>query len=82
VSVQLLESIFVALITIYVAWEIERSKPSPYPLGNGDTLMVRTMGYEFCPKYCEVDHFHIGHKRDYSCETGTCSHIIYEDRLN
>ena len=54
----------------------------PYPLGEGDTLMVRTMGYEFCPPYCGADHFHVGHKRNYNCETEICDHMIYEDRLN
>ena len=63
-------------------WETEKMKPTPYPIGDGDTLMVRTMGYEFCPPYCGVDHFHIGHKRGYNCETLICDHIIYEDRLN
>tara|TARA_Y100000310_G_scaffold169162_1_gene169140 strand:- start:238 stop:435 length:198 start_codon:yes stop_codon:yes gene_type:complete len=62
--------------------EMERMKPKSYPLGNGDTLMVRIMGYEFCPEYCEIDHFHVGHKKDYNCETDICYHIIYEDRLN
>ena len=66
----------------FLAWETERGKPHPYPLGNGDTLMVRSMGYAFCPEYCEVDHFHVGHKEDYNCETEICEHIIYEDRLN
>ena len=56
--------------------------PKPYPLGEGDTLMVRTMGYEFCPPYCGADHFHVGHKRNYNCETEICDHMIYEDRLN
>ena len=66
----------------YLGWETERMKPKPYPLGGGDTLMVRIMGYEFCPLYCEADHFHIGHKEKYNCETLICEHIIYEDRLN
>ena len=76
------ESIFIILIACYMGWETEKMKPKPYPLGNGDTLMVRTMGYGFCPEYCDANHFHVGHKKDYNCETLICEHIIYEDRLN
>ena len=61
---------------------MEKYKPKPYTLGNGDTLMVRTKGYGFCPEYCEVDHFHVGHKEGYKCENIICEHIIYEDRVN
>ena len=78
----LTETICLILITGFLAWEVEREKPVPYPLGNGDTLMVRVVGYEFCPTYCEVDHFHLGHKKNYNCEEDLCTHIIYEDRLN
>ena len=76
------ETVFIILIACYMGWEVERMKPKPYPLGEGDTLMVRIMGYEFCPSYCESDHFHTGHKKTYNCETLACEHIIYEDRLN
>ena len=76
------ETILIALIAFYIGWEIEKYKPKPYPLGNGDTLMVRTEGYGFCPKYCEADHFHVGHKKGYECENTICEHIIYEDRVN
>jgi|TARA_R100000501_G_C2573785_1_gene79636 hypothetical protein len=65
-----------------MAWETAKLEPKPYSLGNGDTLMVRTAGYGFCPKHCDVDHFHIGHKENYNCETEVCNHIIYEKRLN
>ena len=65
-----------------MGWETEKFKPKPYALENGDTLMVRTAGYGFCPKNCKVDHFHVGHKKGYECEDITCNHIIYEDRLN
>ena len=76
------ETIILILLAFYAGWETEAMKPKPYPLGGGDTLMVRTMGYEFCPPYCDIDHFHVGHKRNYNCETLICDHIIYEDRLN
>ena len=76
------ETICIVIIACLISWETERFKPKPYPLGSGDTLMVRTAGYEFCPKYCDVDHFHIGHKENYNCETEGCNHIIYEKRLN
>ena len=76
------ETVLLILLACYMGLETERMKPKPYSLGNGDTLMVRIMGYEFCPKYCEVDHFHTGHKKFYNCETIVCEHIIYEDRLN
>ena len=76
------ETVILLLIACYMGLETERMQPKPYPLGDGDTLMVRIMGYDFCPKYCEADHFHVGHKRNYNCETLICDHIIYEDRLN
>ena len=66
----------------FMAWEADRVKPKPLPIGNGDTLMVRIVGYEFCPKYCKVDHFHVGHKKKYNCEEDICEHIIYEDQHN
>jgi len=78
----MIETVVLILFACYFGWEVERLKPKPYPLGNGDTLMVRIAGYEFCPSYCEIDHFHIGHKENYNCETLVCEHIIYEDRLN
>ena len=65
-----------------IAWETDRAKPQPHALGNGDTLMVRISGYAFCPAYCTIDHFHVGHKKKYDCEEEYCNHIIYEDRLN
>ena len=76
------EVILIALLAAYMALETERFKPKPYPLGNGDTLMVRTRGYGFCPGNCDVDHFHVGHKKRYDCEDTACNHIIYENRLN
>ena len=70
------------LLTAFMAWESNKYKPKPYPLGNGDTLMVRIKGNEFCPQYCEIDHFHFGHKKEYICMVDSCTHIIYEDKLN
>ena len=54
----------------------------PYEVKNGDILIVKVAGYGFCPKHCEVDHLHTGHKKNYNCKDKTCNHIIYEDRLN
>ena len=76
------ETIIIVLLALYMGWEAESFKPKPYPLGNGDTLMVRTRGYGFCPEHCDVDHFHVGHKKGYECEDITCNHIIYDERLN
>ena len=45
----------------------------------GDTLMVRIQGYEFCPKNCDVDHFHTGHFKNYNCEEDICTHITIND---
>jgi len=75
-------TIFFIFFASFMAWETDRVKPKPYPLGNGDTLMIRITGYEFCPKYCDIDHFHVGHKKGHNCETTVCNHIIYENRLN
>ena len=73
------ETVFLILIACYMGWEEERMKPKPYPLGEGDTLMVRIQGYEFCPKNCEVDHFHTGHFKNYDCEDIPCEHITIND---
>ncbi len=78
----LLEKLIIILVFSLTLNEVEKYKPKPYTLGNGDTLMVRTKGYGFCPEYCEVDHFHVGHKEGYKCENIICEHIIYEDRVN
>ena len=74
------QTICTILLFGLVAWENDNAKPKPYPLGNGDTLMIRKFGYDFCPLHCEVDHFHTGHLKNYDCETEICTHIIYEDR--
>jgi hypothetical protein len=76
------EAILLISIAVFMAWEADRLEPKPYSLGGGDTLMVRIAGYEFCPKKCEIDHFHIGHKKEYNCEDIICDHIIYEERLD
>ena len=60
---------------------MEKFKPVPYSIGFGDTLMDRTKGYGFCPKYCGIDHFHFGHEKNYNCGDKICNHILYEDRL-
>tara|TARA_R100001530_G_C4240279_1_gene135081 strand:+ start:407 stop:643 length:237 start_codon:yes stop_codon:yes gene_type:complete len=75
------EIICLTFVFAIMAWEADRFKPRPYSLGNGDTLMVRIAGYEFCPKYCAIDHFHVGHKKNYNCEVNICNHIIYEKRF-
>ena len=74
--------LIVLLLTSFMARESNKYKPKPYLLGNGDTLMVREKGYGFCPKYCEADHSHIGHKKNYDCKADSCLHIVYENRLN
>jgi len=55
-------------------------KPKPIPLGVGDTLMVRIAGYGFCPPYCEIDHNHIGHYKNYNCEEQKCEHITISEK--
>ena len=76
------QTIFMIIVASFAAWEIDREQPKPYPLGSGDTLMVRVVGYEFCPKYCDIDHFHVGHKKNYDCEEEICEHIVYEYKSN
>ena len=76
-----IETIVLLLLAAFLSWEADMIEPKPYPLGDaGDTLMVRIIGYEFCPHDCDIDHFHTGHKKDYNCETPICDHIIYEKR--
>jgi len=79
-EIVLSQTLLMILMAGFIAWETDRIKPKPQALGNGDTLMVRVSGYDFCPKYCEVDHFHFGHKNNYNCEEDVCEHIIYENR--
>ena len=68
------------LIASLIGYESDRAKPKPYPLGSGgDTLMVRIQGYEFCPKNCDIDHFHTGHFKNYDCEEAICTHITIND---
>ena len=69
------------IVAALIGWEVEREKPKPYPLGNGDTLMVRITGYGFCPKHCKINHNHIGHMKNYNCEETLCEHITYENKL-
>ena len=69
------ELISLLLIAAFLAWEADRAEPKPISIGNGDTLMVRIMGYGFCPKHCDVDHHHIGHYKNYNCKEDTCTHI-------
>ena len=70
------------VIASLIGYESDREKPKPYPLGIGDTLMVRIVGYEFCPKYCDVDHFHTGHFENYDCEYSPCVHITINEYLS
>ena len=76
----LIEILCLILIASLIGYESDRAKPKPYPLGSGgDTLMVRIQGYEFCPKNCNIDHFHTGHFTNYDCEEGICTHITIND---
>tara|TARA_R100001530_G_scaffold23454_1_gene19153 strand:- start:419 stop:661 length:243 start_codon:yes stop_codon:yes gene_type:complete len=78
--VNLITTIYLCLVAGFLALEVDREKPKPYPLGTtGDTLMVRIVGYGFCPKYCDIDHFHVGHFNNYDCEDVPCEHITIND---
>ena len=68
------------LIVSLIGYESDREKPKPYPLGFGDTLMVRVVGYGFCPNYCDIDHFHTGHFENYNCEDVPCEHITINEK--
>ena len=72
-------TLFLILIASLIGYESDRVKPKPYPLGSGDTLMVRIQGYEFCPRNCDADHFHTGHFKNYDCEENICTHITIND---
>ena len=75
-----IQTILLILLTGFLAWEVDRSEPKAYPLGNtGDTLMVRIVGYGFCPMNCDADHFHTGHFEGYECEFNPCIHITIND---
>ena len=75
----LTSTILLVLTMSLIGLESERMKPKPYPLGSGDTLMVRTAGYGFCPMNCDTDHFHFGHFKNYDCEEDMCNHITIND---
>ena len=74
------ETIFICLVAALVCLEAERFEPNPVSLGEGDTLMVRIVGYGFCPPYCEIDHNHIGHYKNYNCEELQCEHITISEK--
>ena len=63
-----------------MAWANDSLEPKPYPLGFGDTLMVRSVGDDFCPPYCGVNHHHIGHFKTYNCETDSCQHRVIDEK--
>jgi len=74
------QTILLILLAGFLAWETDMANPKPYPLGNeGDTLMVRIIGYEFCPQNCDIDHFHTGHFEEYDCEQISCNHITINE---
>ena len=75
----LITTLYLILIASLIGYESDRVKPKPYPLGSGDTLMVRIQGYEFCPRNCDADHFHTGHFKNYDCEENICTHITIND---
>ena len=77
-----IETACLIIICSIISLELEKMKLVPSPLGFGDTLMVRQKGYGFCPKYCNIDHFHIGHEKNYNCKDKICNHIIYEDGID
>ena len=74
------ETILICLVAALIGLEAEREKPKPIPLGAGDTLMVRIVGYGFCPSYSEIDHNHIGHYKNYNCEEQKCEHITISEK--
>ena len=71
--------LYAILMATLISVDSEMGAPKPYPLGFGDTLMVRTSGKEFCPKHCDIDHFHNGHFKNYNCEYVPCEHITVND---
>ena len=73
------QTILLILLAAFLAWETDRAEPKAYPIGNGDTLMVRIIGYEFCPQNCDIDHFHTGHFEGYECEFEPCIHITINE---
>ena len=74
------ETILICLVAALVSFEADRMKPTPIPLGAGDTLMVRIAGYGFCPPHCEIDHNHIGHYKNYNSEEQQCEHITISEK--
>ena len=74
------QTILLILLAGFLAWETDMANPKAYPLGDtGDTLMVRIIGYEFCPQNCDIDHFHTGHFDGYDCEFNPCVHITINE---
>ena len=74
------DTVVLIIIALLIKLGTEKVKPIAIPLGNGgDTLMVRIVGYGFCPSYCDANHNHFGHKEGYKCGDAPCYHIIFED---
>ena len=67
-------------MAVLISLEVERAKPKPVSLGEGDILMVRVAGYSFSPIYSEVNHNHIGHYKGYNCEELQCEHITINEK--
>ena len=68
------EKLIIINLVMFMEYEEKKLKPIPYAIGIGDTLMVRVIGYGFCPSNCNIDHFHFGHYEDYDCKTEYCMH--------
>ena len=75
----MIQTLCLIVTAAFLAWELDREKPIPYSLGNGDTLMIRTSGYLFCPNYCNINHFHLGHYEGYDCEESLCNHVTLNE---
>ena len=78
-KVNITTTLFLILTASLIGYESDKLKPKPYHLDSGDTLMVRIVGYDFCPQYCDVDHFHVGHFKNYDCEENICNHLTVNE---
>jgi len=75
--------IVIALVTI-PKYHYEKHKPQLTYLyipdhGMDSILVSPTQNYKsnyFCPKYCEVDHYHLAHINTYKCGP-KCDHVVY-----
>jgi hypothetical protein len=82
------EGIVLALLMIGLNIYQDKTEPKPMEVAGGShhqtSAIIIKKGHYFCPTYCEVDHPHRAHSKEYDCESDPCLHFlvkIWEENL-